>query len=48
MCAISAMGVIFLKRVRMVSNEAGIYLSKSITKLDFSDGILRVSTQLLT
>lgn len=42
-CAISAIGVIFLKRVRIVSKHAGIYLSKKITRFDFSVDIFRVS-----
>lgn len=48
MCAISAIGVIFLKRVRIVSKQAGIYLSKKITKFDFSADNFRVSIQLVT
>lgn len=48
MCAISAIGVIFLKRVLIVSKHAGIYLSKNITKFDFSVDIFRVSIQLVT
>lgn len=48
MCAISAIGVIFLKRVRIVSKHAGIYLSKKITKFAFSVDTFLVSIQLVT
>jgi len=43
----SATGVIFLKRVRIASRQAGTYLSKSIVRLARSDWASRVSVQLL-
>jgi len=48
MCAISVIGVIFLKRTLMFSRQEGMYLSKSITRLDFSVEFTRVSSQLVT
>lgn len=48
MCAISVIGVIFLKRTLMFSRHEGMYLSNNITRLDFSVEFTRVSSQLVT
>lgn len=48
MWAISAMGVIFLNLIRTFSRHEGIYLSNRITRLVFSDAMVRLSIQLVT
>lgn len=48
MCDISAIGVIFLNRVLMLSKQIGTYLSNRMIRFDFSTLLVRVSSQLVT